>query len=399
VISGTPTTAESSTFTATVRDASSQTASSSFTLAVTSLTSTACSLYVSPSGSDSNAGTLSAPWQTPQKAASSAAAGQTACFRGGSYPQTVTSGYQQTFNNSGSSGNPIVFTNYPGEIAVIQGSTRINGSYLTFRGTPQSIGSCDAINPCGLVFEGSQGYNIDGIDICCATNSNSNFVLFDHVEIRKATYHAGLYQEGCNNAIVGSYVHDNGAFNANRAEDNGIYWSVTSPGCTNGGLIANNLVENNYSKGIQLYNGGSATSPAYVTVTENTSVNNGAQGAVVWGDHNVFVNNILYNNNNLSGGAGGGAQAGLYSGSANLVDHNLTFNSANLSGAAWYNPGGCCITNNKQANPLFLSPSGLNWHILSSSPAIGFSNMGHIQPVDKDNVSRGSAPDSGAYQH
>src|SRR5258708_1645189 len=81
VISGTPTPAESSTFTATVRDASSQTASSSFTLAVTSLTSTGCTLYVSPSGSDSNAGTLFAPWRTPQKAARSAAAGQTGCFR------------------------------------------------------------------------------------------------------------------------------------------------------------------------------------------------------------------------------------------------------------------------------------------------------------------------------
>jgi len=396
VISGTPTTAGSSTFTATVRGANSQTTSKSFTLTVSSLTATACTLYVSPAGSDANPGTLSAPWRTPQKAANSAAAGQTVCFRGGSYPQTVTNGYQQTFNNSGSQGNSIVFTNYPGEIAVIQGSTRINGSYLTFRGTPQGTGSCDAINPCGLVFEGSQGYNIDAIDICCATNSNSNFVLFDHVEIRKATYHAGLYQEGCNNAIVGSYVHDNGAFNANRAEDNGIYWSVTSPGCTNGGLIANNLVENNYSKGIQLYDGGSATSPAYVTVTENTSVNNGAQGAVVWGDHNVFVNNILYGNNNLSGGAAGGAQAALYTGSANLVDHNLTFDPTGNSG--WYNPGGCCITNNKQADPLFVNPSGLDWHILTTSPAIGFSNLSHVQPVDKDNVSRGSAPNTGTYQ-
>src|SRR5882724_9344403 len=156
MISGTPTTGVSSTFTATVGDASAKTASSSFTLAVTSVTSTACTLYVSPSGSDSNAGTQSAPWKTPQKAASSAAAGQTVCFRGGSYPQSVTSGYQQTFSNSGSSGRSIVFTNYPGEIAVIQGSMRSNGSYLTFRGTPQGTGSCDAINPCGLVFEGSQ---------------------------------------------------------------------------------------------------------------------------------------------------------------------------------------------------------------------------------------------------
>ena len=397
LISGTPTTAGSSTFAAMVSDASSQSATSNFTLTVANLAANACTLYVSPSGSDANPGTLSSPWQTPQQAANGATAGQTVCFRGGSYPQTVTSGYQQTFNNSGSQGNPIVFTNYPGEVAVIQGSTRINGSYLTFRGTPQSVGSCDAINPCGLVFEGSQGYNVDGIDICCAVNSSPNFVVFDHVEIRKATYHAGIYEEGCNNTIVGSYVHDNGAFNANRSEDNGIYWSTTPSGCSNGGLIANNLVENNYSKGIQLYDGGSSTSPANVTVTENTSVNNGAQGAVVWGDHNVFVNNVLYNNNNLSGGAAAGAQAGLYSGTANLVDHNLTFDPTGNSG--WDNPAGCCMTNNMQADPLFVSPSGLNWHILSTSPAIGFGNMSYIQAVDKDGVSRGSSPDAGAYQH
>jgi hypothetical protein len=398
MISGTPTTAGSSTFTATVRDASSQTISSSFTLTVANPIATTCALYVSPSGSDSNPGTLSAPWQTPQKAANSPTAGQTVCFRGGTYPQTVTSGYQQTFNNSGSPGNSIVFTNYPGEVALLQGSTRVNGSYLTFRGTPQGIGSCDAINHCGLIFEGSQGYNIDAVDICCASNSAPHFVLFDHVEIRKATYHAGLYQEGCNNAILGSYVHDNGAFNANRFEDNGIYWSTTTSGCSNGGLIANNLVENNFSKGIQLYDGASSTSPAYVTVMENTSVNNGATGAVVWGDHNVFVNNILYNNNNLSGGAAAGAQAGLYSGSANLVDQNLSFNPSGNSG--WYNPGGCCMTNNnKQADPLFLNPLGLDWHILTTSPAIGFSNLNYVQPVDKDGVPRGTLPDAGVYQH
>ncbi len=72
VIGGTPSSAGSSTFTATVHDASSHTASSSFTLTVASLASTSCTLYVSPSGSDSNAGTLSAPWKTVQKAFNSA---------------------------------------------------------------------------------------------------------------------------------------------------------------------------------------------------------------------------------------------------------------------------------------------------------------------------------------
>jgi len=246
---------------------------------VANLTATACTLYVSPSGSDSNSGTLSAPWQTPQKAANSAAAGQTVCFRGGTYPQTITAGYQQTFNNSGSTSNPIVFTNYPGETAVVQGSTRINGSYLTFRGTPQGTGSCSAIKSLRPHFR-----RLPGLQHRCHRHLLRHQLQPSFRPLRPrgdshATYHAGLYQEGCNNAILGSYVHDNGAFNASRSEDNGIYWSTTSSGCSNGGLIANNLVENNYSKGVQLYDGGSATSPANVTVTENTSVNNGAQGA------------------------------------------------------------------------------------------------------------------------
>ena len=42
-----------------------------------------CTYYVSPTGSDSNAGTFSAPWQTVQKVFNTAAAGQTVCFRGG----------------------------------------------------------------------------------------------------------------------------------------------------------------------------------------------------------------------------------------------------------------------------------------------------------------------------
>jgi phosphoesterase family protein/putative Ig domain-containing protein/carboxypeptidase family protein/Ig-like domain-containing protein len=69
VISGTPTTAGSSTFTIVASDASSQTGTRNFTLTVASLTANAYTVYGSPSGSDSNPGTLSAPWRTPQKAA------------------------------------------------------------------------------------------------------------------------------------------------------------------------------------------------------------------------------------------------------------------------------------------------------------------------------------------
>jgi hypothetical protein len=319
-----------------------------------------------------------------------ATAGNTVCFRGGSYPQTATTGYQQTMNNSGVAGNPIVFTNYPGEIAVIQGSTKINGSYLTFRGTSALSDYCSAANPCGLVFEGSQGYQIDNIDVM--TGTDPGFVTFDHVEIRKGTYHAGIYQQGCNNAIIGSYVHDNGG--TDTSADNGIYWSTTPPGCTDGGMIYNNLVEHNVSKGIQLYAGGSTSIPAYVTAYENTSVNNGGYGAVVWGDSNVVVNNILYNN----GTATGSKQGAVYTGTNQIVDHNVTWGPSS-SFSAWYNPAGCCITNNLVSDPLFLNPSLLDWRLGPSSPAIGWSNATYVQPVDKDSNPRGPVFDAGAYQY
>ena len=79
-----------------------------------------CTYYVSPSGSDEKPGTLTEPWKTVQKAFDSATAGQTVCFRGGTYPEAVlpdptTKAATQLEKRSGTPGNPIVFTNYPGE--------------------------------------------------------------------------------------------------------------------------------------------------------------------------------------------------------------------------------------------------------------------------------------------
>ena len=73
-------------------------------------------VYVSPSGSDTNAGTLAAPFKTIQKGANTAAAGKTCYIRAGVYREEVTLG------NSGSSGSPIRFENYNGESVTIDGT-------------------------------------------------------------------------------------------------------------------------------------------------------------------------------------------------------------------------------------------------------------------------------------
>jgi len=100
--------------------------------------------FVSPSGSDSATGTASAPWKTLKKAYQGVAAGDIVYARNG----TVASGvdnYGATLNISGvngTSGNPIAFVNYPGEVPLVSatGASRcLNGypsgiSYWTFAG-------------------------------------------------------------------------------------------------------------------------------------------------------------------------------------------------------------------------------------------------------------------------
>ena len=97
-----------------------------------------CEVYVSPSGSDSSAGTLSAPWRTVQHAFDYARPGDTVCFRGGTYAMTTTTGYNQALYRSGTPTSRITFMNYPGEVAIIAGSTKVQADYVTFQGAPAS---------------------------------------------------------------------------------------------------------------------------------------------------------------------------------------------------------------------------------------------------------------------
>lgn len=79
-------------------------------------TSPAPRYYVAPDGEDSNAGTISAPWETLQKAADTAVPGSTVLVREGVYRQRVE------MNVSGSAAEgPVTFRNYPGEHPILDG--------------------------------------------------------------------------------------------------------------------------------------------------------------------------------------------------------------------------------------------------------------------------------------
>jgi hypothetical protein len=77
--------------------------------------------FVSAGGSNANAGTITAPFQTIQQAASIAQPGDTVMIRGGIYHETVTPA------NSGTTSAPIIYEAYNNESVTIDGADPITG--------------------------------------------------------------------------------------------------------------------------------------------------------------------------------------------------------------------------------------------------------------------------------
>jgi parallel beta-helix repeat protein len=95
------------------------------------------SYYVSPSGSNSNPGTLASPFLTVQKAVNTVGPGDTIYLRAGTYSESVH------ISVTGTSGGEITLTSYSGETATINGGSNM-ALYVT--NTAISYWTIDGIN-------------------------------------------------------------------------------------------------------------------------------------------------------------------------------------------------------------------------------------------------------------
>jgi len=75
--------------------------------------------YVAPDGSDMNPGTIDKPWVSWVRAFRTAQRGDTVYFRGGVYRKQGAAAISSTNANSGISGYPICYFNYPGEVPIL----------------------------------------------------------------------------------------------------------------------------------------------------------------------------------------------------------------------------------------------------------------------------------------
>jgi chitodextrinase len=288
--------------------------------------------FVSPSGSDSNPGTEPAPWRTLAKAISAARPGDAVVFRAGTYGARGTT---TTADTSGTASAPITFMGYPDESkAEIQGRLKITGSYLNFN---------------GFLFNGPTG-DVGGNAGC--TEHPGESVLVDiegsndkvaHSEVRNSYGNAGIYVSAGSStgiSISHNWIHDNGGFGVCGQTlvngQHGIYWHRGE------GRIYDNVIEHNWTRGVQLY------SDAHdVRVEYNRIVWNGRAGVIQGGSSsgNAVSDNIV------AGNAWNG-QCGIYdyNGASLLVSHNVLWHNydSNTCGS------GMTLSANIAADPLFV---------------------------------------------
>ncbi|MBN9520333.1 right-handed parallel beta-helix repeat-containing protein, partial [bacterium] len=234
-------------------------------------------LYVSPTGSDSNNGSASSPWATLQKAASNARPGDMIVVRAGTY-----AGFELT--TSGTATNPIVFKADPGVL--------VNAK------APQVSYSKGAIN-----LEGASYVVIDGFKIVMASygsvNSNIRSVSNTGVIIRNNVIDNAAWWGILTGFSQNVLIEKNTI--TNTQVQHGIYVgnSADNP------IIRNNYVANSRGSGIQINSDASQGGDGVVTnalIEGNTLINNArvlASSINLDGVQNSIVrNNLIYGNRN-----------------------------------------------------------------------------------------------------
>jgi parallel beta-helix repeat protein len=388
--------------------------------------------FVASTGSDTAAGSSTAPWKTLQHAADVVKAGDLVDVRAGTY-----AGFY--LKTSGTATSPITFK--------AQSSVNIT--------TPTPV-SGD-----GIYLNGASYVVIDGFNIYNATHagissrlnnhvtiknnladlstrwgiytSHSDYVTIDHNTASRSKQEHGIYVANAtlsptvtNNWVysnAASGIHMNGDLSGggtglitnatvtgNVLRDNGRIGgsAINSDGVQNS-YYANNLLYNNHSSGISLFQLDAAAGSKNNKVINNTIV--GATDArwslnIQGGSTgNTVYNNILFNNNTARGSINISTDSlpGLVS-DYNLVTNVFTPDSAStyLTLAQWRTTTGqdlhSIISTPAQT---FLSIANNNYSLLDTSVAIDAGTLTFAPSIDINGNRRPQRLriDIGAYEH
>jgi len=342
--------------------------------------------YVSPTGSDTAAGTKAAPFKTLARAAKAATKAGTTVFVA---PGTYAGGIRTTASGTASSRIYWVSTTKWGA-KIVPPANSTNKTAWDNRGNYVSI----------------IGFDVDGSKIGSGTKwvlgiytgGSYNVIEGNRVHHMATTIPCNSaggsaigvdsYYKGVKGDVIGNVVHDIGPAGCTYVQ--GIYHSTS-------GTIKNNVVYRVGSAAIHLWH--DATDVQIVNNTVSSSV----FGIIVGGGdfyftkagaNNVHVyNNIVYDNKYGISEQGTTGKGNTYKN--NLVTKNTTYNFQLRNGLTH--------TGTISSEPLFAGYSRTaatpNYKLTTSSPAIGRGLATYAPKTDIDGKARGTAIDLGAYQH
>ena len=262
-------------------------------------------MYVSPSGNDSNDGrSADTPFKTISKAAATVQPGDVVYLRGGVYP------IKATFQISGTSSRKIVWASYPGEWAYFDGSELPK--------VPKSK---------------------DFLTVKANHNVLANFTISNGP-------HRGLIVIGSNNLITGLVSHGHnftGIQNYNG--NNNIYeWCVAYDNYDSVPMSGDPAKAGNNADGIGITTGSGNI------IRRNLVYNNSDDGIDVWeGENSLVEYNMAYDNGYGPEGNGNGFKGGGPSGGNNIFRNNVAFHNKKRG-----------FTDNNATNVSFINNTAFN---------------------------------------
>lgn len=328
-----------------------------------SYATSAATYYVSPSGSDSAAGTSSAPWKSVTRAQTTAVAGDTVYIRGGTYSITkgVNSCASQTdtvnailLNKSGSTSKPINYVAYSGETPVfdfsgMKDNCRVKGFNI----------SASWITLKGLELKGvPQGNNLNHESWGVWINGSNNVI--ERLNVHNIQGAGVFIQNGGYNLVLNTDSHDNydpmtsnGA--GQSADGFGAHIKAGYPGNVFRGCRA----WNNSDDGFDLIN-------AYSSVTIENS----------WAWHHGYLPGT---DTPVAAGNGNGFKLGGYGGvyvsgaPKHILRQSVAFNNKASGVYANHHPVANDYFNNTSYN------NGTDFNMLSISSSGGATNLGTLR--------------------
>ena len=340
--------------------------------------------YVAPSGSDGNPCTATAPCYTMARVSQLMSPGDNAHFAAGNYTWSY-SGNKVT--KSGTAAAPISYVSDTKWGAKIYGS---DCSPIWNDGDYVQIINFDVTGSC------SQGIT---------TNGNYSKVIGNRVhDLPGTSGYAGILADCCSYSktgiqIIGNVVDNIGPFGATNTI-HGIYSGGPNS------VIANNIVTRASAACIHLYHG-----TTHEIVSNNVVANCGmfgievsADGSITTDDYSTFDNNIVVNVN------GRGIYEFPSTGCHNVYNNNIVYNNAPNFELICGTQAGTLTLTSAQFNALFVNYTGDmtgDYHLRSGAAAIDAGTIACAAGVtscvpllDWDGVARplGRGYDIGAYE-